>query len=264
MLSQQLRNYEAMFVELAQQMNELINHHQKEANREFTPAIAAKLSEAYEACVVEQGPGQYVRMKAYMNDHVDSNLNMFEDSLNRVKKKLVTMTEEIEAVMGNKADEVFLLMSRDYLEVLTGSKVDGVTMLKWEGEMRAEVAKIIEGRERANAEADAAEERARSDSLDTNASAVESAEGRSPDEQRAESSDTLDTTVSAAEPAEATSPEEQSADFETSESIATDTTCLDTSEDPAQISTAELANDEMVVDALPVEASTVSEESMST
>jgi hypothetical protein len=57
MLSQQLRNYEGTFVNLTNEMIEVINNLQREANREFTPVIADNLSSAYEFCTAEVGSG---------------------------------------------------------------------------------------------------------------------------------------------------------------------------------------------------------------
>lgn len=55
LLGHQLRNYEAIFVQLSLQMTEVINNLQREANREFTPVIARNLSTAYDWCANESG-----------------------------------------------------------------------------------------------------------------------------------------------------------------------------------------------------------------
>jgi hypothetical protein len=55
MLGQQVRNYQAVFVDLADDMLKDINAHQREANREFAPVIAEKLASAYEKCAAETG-----------------------------------------------------------------------------------------------------------------------------------------------------------------------------------------------------------------
>jgi len=57
MLGHQLRNYEGIFTQLAQQMVEVINELQREANREFTPMIAANLADSYAWCAAEVGQG---------------------------------------------------------------------------------------------------------------------------------------------------------------------------------------------------------------
>ena len=56
--------------------------------------------------------------------------------------------------MASKADEVFMNMSRDYTEVISGTRVEGQMMPKWERQMRAEIANSIEESEREAAEAD--------------------------------------------------------------------------------------------------------------
>jgi hypothetical protein len=55
MLGQQLRNYEGIFNQVTQQMGDVINNLQREANREFTPVIARNLSTAYDWCANESG-----------------------------------------------------------------------------------------------------------------------------------------------------------------------------------------------------------------
>jgi len=55
LLGQQLRNYENIFTQLTNQMVEVINNLQREANREFTPVIARNLSTAYDWCANESG-----------------------------------------------------------------------------------------------------------------------------------------------------------------------------------------------------------------
>jgi hypothetical protein len=54
--------------------------------------------------------------------------------------------------MASKADEVFTNMSRDYTEVISGTRVEGQMMPKWERLMRAEIAKAIEDSEMADEE----------------------------------------------------------------------------------------------------------------
>lgn len=55
LLGQQLTNYNSIFVNLTQQMNEVINGLQRKANREFTPVIARNLGAGYQWCANEHG-----------------------------------------------------------------------------------------------------------------------------------------------------------------------------------------------------------------
>jgi hypothetical protein len=57
-------------------------------------------------------------------------------------------------LMASKADEVFVNMSRDYTEVVSGSRVEGQMMPKWERLMKAEIAESIEENDREDTEAD--------------------------------------------------------------------------------------------------------------
>jgi hypothetical protein len=149
LLGQQLKNYEAQFGQLSEQLTEIINGLQREANREFTPVVARNLATAYDWCTAESGPGQYKRMKDYMSTHVnDIRADMFSESCNEVKRLLVAMCNQVEQTMTSRTDEVFMQMQRDYMEVVSGTQLpEGQMMPKWERKMRADVAKVIEDRE---------------------------------------------------------------------------------------------------------------------
>ncbi|CAG8951269.1 hypothetical protein HYFRA_00008018 [Hymenoscyphus fraxineus] len=148
MLSQQLRNYEATFAQLGQAMVDLISNAQREANREFTPVVAEALVSSYEFCAAEVGPGQFVRMKRHMNDHIEQNKNtMFQQSVDGVKARLTAMCRSVENEMASKAEEVWSTMNRDYTQVISGTQLpDGEQMPKWERLLRAELVKIIRER----------------------------------------------------------------------------------------------------------------------
>jgi hypothetical protein len=58
--------------------------------------------------------------------------------------------------MFNKADEVFVLMCKDYITAITGAHLHSREAPKWERIMKAEVTKILEELEEAAAEIDPA------------------------------------------------------------------------------------------------------------
>jgi hypothetical protein len=55
MLANQLNGYSQSFKQVADQMVLVITELQRDANREFTPVIAARMEPAYEACTIEHG-----------------------------------------------------------------------------------------------------------------------------------------------------------------------------------------------------------------
>lgn len=55
--------------------------------------------------------------------------------------------------MANKSEEVFVRMSRDYTEIVAGKKSFGQIMPKWERQMRSDIARAIEEREKQNLKA---------------------------------------------------------------------------------------------------------------
>lgn len=87
-----------------------------------------------------------MRMKAHMTSHVDEHRQtMFHESTEEVKKHLKLMCGLVEEQMMNKVDEVFVLMRRDYMTVITGAHVpQGQVMPKWERTMKSEIAKVIQ------------------------------------------------------------------------------------------------------------------------
>ncbi|MCJ1284331.1 hypothetical protein MMC26_003662 [Xylographa opegraphella] len=145
MLQQQLQVYGDIFKDLFATTKESIDNQQKDINREFVPVIEKAMAEAYEICTNERGSGSYARMKAAMNAHVERQRHtMFADSTKEVQKKLKAMLRGVEETMSNKADEVFIAMSRDYRSVLGGGDVPhGEMMPKWQRAMRREVKGVI-------------------------------------------------------------------------------------------------------------------------
>src|SRR5579859_7924188 len=85
-------------------------------------------------------------MKSHMGNYVDEHRNtMFAESCDEVKQRLIAMCKQVEEFMSAKADEIFLAMQRDYMEVISGTALPkGQMMPKWERNMRAAVAKAIE------------------------------------------------------------------------------------------------------------------------
>jgi hypothetical protein len=69
---------------------------------------------------------------------------MFRESTREVKDHLKEMCRKVEEEMSNKADEVFILMRRDYMTVITGAHMpQGQVMPKAERLARSEIAMII-------------------------------------------------------------------------------------------------------------------------
>jgi hypothetical protein len=91
-----------------------------------------------------------MKMKQHMTQHVDEHRNiMFRESTNEVKGHLKKMCCKIEEEMSNKAEEVFTLMRRDYMTVITGAHVpEGKTLPKAERLARSEIARIAQEVER--------------------------------------------------------------------------------------------------------------------
>lgn len=91
-------------------------------------------------------------MKALMNAHVDQERHvMFQQSAGNVRKKLVGLIGEVEELMKEKADEVFVNVKRDYRVGLGGHDVqkDGNILPRTQRAVRNEIQRILDGAEEA-------------------------------------------------------------------------------------------------------------------
>lgn len=96
---------------------------------------------------MKAGPGSFARMKAHMNSHVlHTRLTMFRESADNVQSRLEDMGEKMEGLMGDKTDEVFAQMKRDYRSVIGGGDLpqDGQILPKDQRIVRKEVMKILD------------------------------------------------------------------------------------------------------------------------
>ena len=91
-------------------------------------------------------------MKALMNSHVNQERHvMFQHSAENVRKKLVALIAEVEELMKDKADEVFVNIKRDYRVGLGGYDVrqDGDILPRTQRTLRKEIKCILNGAEEA-------------------------------------------------------------------------------------------------------------------
>ena len=108
----------------------------KLSSGEFTPAITEAMRPAYELCQQEKGkraPGQehykvpylidrtgrgmFARMKDHMARHVSNEQDvMFKTASDQVRASLEKLCKLIKNDMLDKADQVFVAMSRDYTQ----------------------------------------------------------------------------------------------------------------------------------------------------
>ena len=84
-------------------------------------------------------------MRAALNAHVDTvRHEMFLDSCNGVRAKLEAMIGHVEELMANKADELFVSISRDYRSVFGSNHApQGDMMPRWQRSMRQEIKAVI-------------------------------------------------------------------------------------------------------------------------
>ncbi len=92
-------------------------------NREFEPRIVQHMLPIYHTCTAETGPGQFVRLKGYMDRHVEHEQStMFDDAVEHVRGLIKTMLKEVKDILLNKVDAVFMAIERDYTTVIIGQE----------------------------------------------------------------------------------------------------------------------------------------------
>lgn len=121
-LETQMQAYQAIFADLATAMIAQVNEGQRAINREFTPVIEDAMAPAYERCAKENGTGSYKRMKSAMSEHVSyTRVQMFEDATEKVRGSITELCDVVRKAMLERADAIYLNMSKDYMSVLGGT-----------------------------------------------------------------------------------------------------------------------------------------------
>ncbi|KAI0546525.1 hypothetical protein F4679DRAFT_598606 [Xylaria curta] len=123
-LSIQILAHERTIQELPETIRDKVTALQRDANREFTPVIRDAMSDAYEICTNECGPGSYARMKDAMISHVESvRGSMFDDATEAVREQLEAMCVSIMQDMTECVQGVFETVCMDYTRTLVGDNL---------------------------------------------------------------------------------------------------------------------------------------------
>ncbi|KAF2128828.1 hypothetical protein P153DRAFT_423306 [Dothidotthia symphoricarpi CBS 119687] len=144
-LKTQIYTYEQLFKDLGTVLITQMTELQREANRDFTPTIGNSMHTAYQLCTDERGAGSYKRMKEHMSTHVEQERHqMFRKATTTVEKHLDQMCKTLEGSMEARADEIFMQMHGDYMQVLGGvQRSEGTGMTKDERELRSAVMALL-------------------------------------------------------------------------------------------------------------------------
>ncbi|KAF1844626.1 uncharacterized protein K460DRAFT_282081 [Cucurbitaria berberidis CBS 394.84] len=147
-LKTQIQTYEQLYKDLGAVLIEQMTALQREANRDFTPTIANIMHSVYDVCAFEHGQGSYKRMKEHMKNHVEHERHeMFYKATRTVEKHLGQMCKALQNSMETKADDIFLQMNRDYMQVLGGVVHHQPLMIQTteETNLRSDVREILRG-----------------------------------------------------------------------------------------------------------------------
>ncbi|KAI1806680.1 Dynamin family-domain-containing protein [Daldinia bambusicola] len=145
-LSSQILAHMRTIEQLPITMRGIITDLQREASRQFTPAICSAMQYAYQVCTEERGPGSYNRMKAAMASHVETaRYTMFDEATDTVKAQLEAMCRTVQKKLSDEMEDMFSSIFRDYMKVLVGTTVDRHAKLPpQEVAMRANVNDLLQ------------------------------------------------------------------------------------------------------------------------
>ncbi|KAL7629638.1 hypothetical protein AAE478_001160 [Parahypoxylon ruwenzoriense] len=145
-LARQIQVHIRTLQELPGALRTTITDLQREASREFTPAICGAMMYAYQTCANENGTGSYNRMKLAMANHVENSRHtMFQEAIDTVKAQLDVMCHAVELQMSDRTETIFDAVFSDYTNVLVGRRVDRhVKLSSEELAMRADVNDVLE------------------------------------------------------------------------------------------------------------------------
>ncbi|KAK0714662.1 hypothetical protein B0H67DRAFT_488640 [Lasiosphaeris hirsuta] len=146
LLSGQLEGHLALISQMPQDVCDLTQEIQREANRSFTPEILNQMMPAYEDCAAESGPGCFMRMKDKMIKHVRAcRLSMFRAATDNVKTQLQSMVSRIAEDLFFRIEDLHARLSKDYITVLVGSDVSkNGGMPRLERMLRSEMTALLQ------------------------------------------------------------------------------------------------------------------------
>ncbi|OTA63095.1 hypothetical protein K449DRAFT_349574 [Hypoxylon sp. EC38] len=144
-LSSQILAHMRTLEQFPDNLRAMITELQREASRQFTPAICSAMSYAYDTCVAERGQGSFNRMKYAMTTHVEASRHtMFTEATDTVKTQLEAMCRNVQKKLADETEDMFSIIFRDYMKVIVGTTVDRHAKLSpQELSMRAAVNNVI-------------------------------------------------------------------------------------------------------------------------
>ncbi|KAF3022460.1 hypothetical protein E8E14_009658 [Neopestalotiopsis sp. 37M] len=97
---------------------------QREANREFTPAVTSNMTWAYERCAKERGTGTYARMKDNTLRCIrDNRHSMFAEATSGARSKLDAICDELESELSTRISQSINGILNDFESGVIGSNL---------------------------------------------------------------------------------------------------------------------------------------------
>ncbi|KAH8889321.1 hypothetical protein GQ53DRAFT_825631 [Thozetella sp. PMI_491] len=102
----------------------LIVNGQRDANREFTPAVTEKMAPVYTRCARESGPGSFKRMKDDMSGHIDHvRRPMYRTSTCRVRLKLEELVRTLDMRTAQDIQRIGDELTKDYANLISDHNI---------------------------------------------------------------------------------------------------------------------------------------------
>ncbi|KAJ9613364.1 hypothetical protein H2200_003306 [Cladophialophora chaetospira] len=102
MLKQQISVHKETLKDAMIEARNLFTEKQRTINREFEPKVLEHMLSIYHTCTIESGPGQFARMKGYMDRHVEHEKQItFDDAVEHVRELVKKMLKEVKDTLLN-------------------------------------------------------------------------------------------------------------------------------------------------------------------
>ncbi|KAI0480512.1 hypothetical protein GGR56DRAFT_276587 [Xylariaceae sp. FL0804] len=111
-------------VKMVERFGRDISASQKEASRDFEPAIEQQMAAAYNRCANDGGQGVFRRIQDYMMNHIETQgLTLYMSSGEPVQKKLGEMCDSIQRELETHIATMLDRLNADYARILVGADI---------------------------------------------------------------------------------------------------------------------------------------------
>jgi hypothetical protein len=145
LLNDQIRAQKRKVMKIERDINSQITSFRREAPRAMAPAVRSAMSQAYDTCAAQSGPGMFQRMKDAMSTGVETaKQTMFGNAFQKVRKVLEEgLRDTTLPYLRKEMNEVFNTIDRDTRRMLPRVQKQIPTDANEEGQLKLELLKTL-------------------------------------------------------------------------------------------------------------------------